>query len=448
MAPSPIGFEKERNRVTLPRIWAGIKRRLSSPFVWGTGLLIGVAALIWWIIDANPVRTELSQAGFQVVEPDMHFGLAVDTLQWTTDTIQSGQTLSDILTSAGLSHQRNHETALVAAELFPLTALRAGRLYHLLDDPDTEGQDWFVYEPNAYEYVRVDLQGGGKSERVAYPVEVRESTAGGRIETSLWNAMVGNGYSFELTDKMEDALQWSVDFYHVQVGEKFRLLYERDFIEDEQAGLGRVLAANYETDTKDFYAFWFESDIDTLTGYYDCEGRPMKASFLKSPVRYSRISSSYNLRRFHPILRRTRPHYGTDYAAPYGTPIRAVANGTVTHASRTRGNGNYVKIKHNQAITTQYLHMQGFAPGIRAGTRVSQGEIIGYVGSTGLATGPHVCFRFWKDGKQIDHTKLEFPPAAPLPDSLLPAFFSQRDEYLQSLDRVILPELDTTEVAP
>ncbi|MEM8583011.1 MAG: peptidoglycan DD-metalloendopeptidase family protein [Bacteroidota bacterium] len=434
--------------MTSPKLWAGIKRRLSSPFVWGTAILMCLAALIWWAAGQSGPPAELNQTGFQLVEPDMHFGLAIDTLDWSTDTIQSGQTLSDILTSAGLDHNQNYETAQVAASLFPLTALRAGRPYHLLDDPDTEGQDWLIYEPNAYEYVRLDLQGGNRSDRVAYPVEVRQDVAGGRIESSLWNAMVGNGYSYSLTDKMEDALQWSVDFYHVQVDEKFRLLYERDFIEDREAGLGKVLAANYETDTKDYYAFWFESEIDTLSGYYDCEGRPMKASFLKSPVRYSRISSSYNLRRFHPILRRTRPHYGTDYAAPYGTPIRAVANGTVTHASRTRGNGNYVKIKHNQAISTQYLHMQGFASGIRAGARVNQGDIIGYVGSTGLATGPHVCFRFWKDGKQIDHTKLEFPPAAPLPDSLLPAFFSQRDQYLDRLDQVIVPEADTTGVAP
>lgn len=419
-------------------------RRLSSPFVWGTGILIGLAALIWWLVDLSPEKVVLETDGFKIVEPTIKFGLAIDTLSWTTDTIQNGQTLSDILTSAGLNGQQNHETSLVASQLFPLTALRAGRLYHLLDDPDTEGADWMVYEPNPYEYVRLDLQGGDRSERVSYPVEVRQDVAGGRIESSLWNAMVGNGYSFELTDKMEDALQWSVDFYHVQVGEEFRLLYEKDFIEDEQAGLGKVLAANYETDTKDYYAFWFESDVDTLSGYYDCEGRPMKSSFLKSPVRYSRISSSYNLRRFHPILRRTRPHYGTDYAAPYGTPIRAVANGTVTHASRTRGNGNYVKIKHNKAISTQYLHMQKFASGIRAGSRVNQGDIIGYVGSTGLATGPHVCFRFWKDGKQIDHTKLEFPPAKPLPDSLLSTFFAQRDVYLDKLGKVIVPEADST----
>ncbi|MEM7571894.1 MAG: peptidoglycan DD-metalloendopeptidase family protein [Bacteroidota bacterium] len=428
--------------MTVPSIWAQLRRRLKPVHGWAALAIFAVAFSAFLFLQSSNAgpSAELSEQAFPLVEPELHFGLAVDTLAWTTDTIQSGQTLSDLLTSAGLSGQENFNVSQVAAELFPLTALRAGRLYHLLDDADTEGPDWFVYQPNVYEYVRLDLQGGTASERVELPVTVEIDQAGGRIESSLWNAMVGNGHSFELTDKMEDALQWSVDFYHVQAGEEFRLLYQRDYIEGEEAGLGRVLAANYETGSKDFYAFWYDSPNGEQDGYYDCEGHPMKSTFLKSPVRYSRISSSYNLRRFHPVLRRTRPHYGTDYAAPYGTPIQAVSDGTISKAAYTRGNGNYVKIRHNQQISTQYLHMQRFAEGIRPGVHVSQGDVIGYVGSTGLATGPHVCFRFWKDGKQIDHTKLEFPPAEPLPDSLLPEFFALRDAYLEELIPIQIPD--------
>ncbi|MDP4821323.1 MAG: M23 family metallopeptidase, partial [Saprospiraceae bacterium] len=166
----------------------------------------------------------------------------------------------------------------------------------------------------------------------------------------------------------------------------------------------------------------------------DMEGRPMKKSFLKSPVQHSRISSFYNLNRFHPILKRRRPHYGTDYAAPHGTPIRAVGSGVISQASYTSGNGNFVKIKHRDNIETQYLHMSKFAKGIKPGAQVDQGDIIGYVGSTGLATGPHVCFRFWKDGKQINHLNLTFPPADPLPESEMPTFLQQRDKYLSLMN--------------
>lgn len=164
----------------------------------------------------------------------------------------------------------------------------------------------------------------------------------------------------------------------------------------------------------------------------------MNKGFLKAPVKASRISSYYNLNRFHPILKRRRPHLGTDYAAPHGTPIQAVGDGVVSIASYTNGNGNYVKIKHDDTYQTQYLHMSGFADGIRAGSHVKQGQTIGYVGSTGLATGPHVCFRFWKNGRQVNHLRLNFPPPEPLPESELAKFNEQRDVYLKQLDEIVI----------
>ena len=162
----------------------------------------------------------------------------------------------------------------------------------------------------------------------------------------------------------------------------------------------------------------------------------MKRAFLKAPVRYRRISSRYNPRRFHPVLKRYKGHYGTDYAADPGTKIMAVADGVVTKASYTKNNGNYVKIRHDKTYETQYLHMQGFARGIKSGTRVSQGDVIGYVGSTGLATGPHVCFRFWKNGKQVDHLRENLPPPEPMPDEELPAFYKVRDDVMPQLEDI------------
>ena len=266
-----------------------------------------------------------------------------------------------------------------------------------------------------------------------------QKVSAGSIESSLWNAMVDNGMSFELTARMEDALQWSIDFHHLQKGDQFKLVYDENYIEGKPVGVGQVHAAYYKNFDNEYYAIYYPEGKHQ--GYYDLEGRPMKAFFLKAPVKYSRISSYYNLNRFHPILKRRRPHFGTDYAAPYGTPIYAVGNGVVTKASYTKGNGNFVKIKHDKVYETQYLHMQSFAKGISSGVHVKQGQVIGYVGSTGLATGPHVCFRFWKNGKQVNHLRLNFPPPEPIPESEIPEFKKIRDEFLAQLDAIEIKPL-------
>jgi murein DD-endopeptidase MepM/ murein hydrolase activator NlpD len=249
--------------------------------------------------------------------------------------------------------------------------------------------------------------------------------------------MVDRGYSYELTAKMEQALKWSIDFHHLQKDDEFRLVYEQDYVEGKAVAVGNVMAAQYTTADTVFHSIYFDNGAESKeTGYYDLAGKPMNAGFLKAPVEYARISSYYSLNRLHPILKYRRPHYGTDYAAPYGTPIIAVGNGTVSNASYTGGNGNYVKIRHNETYETQYLHMQKIAAGIRPGVAVRQGQVIGYVGSTGLATGPHVCFRFWKNGQQVNHLKMDLPPAKPLPDSLMGKFVAIRDLYLPQLQGI------------
>ena len=349
-----------------------------------------------------------------------------------------------MLGALGLDNRQSYDLSNTFNELFDVRGLRSGKTYDILDDPDTEGPDYLVYQPSIYEYVKLDLTGGPGSERVTLPVDTTTQVAGGTISSNLWNAMTGNGMSWALTDRMEDALQWSVDFHHVQPGDGFQLVYEDRMVEGQvKASPGRVLAARYSSAGEDVYAFWFESPDTTRSGYFGLNGEPMKSTFLKSPVRFSRVSSAFNLKRFHPVLKRRRPHLGTDYAAPYGTPILSVADGVIIERTRRGGNGNFVKVKHSEKYTTQYLHMQKFAKGQRVGTRVKQGEVIGYVGSTGLATGPHTCFRFWENGRQIDHTKLKFPPARSMPDTLMPGFVALRDAYLAQLNEVGEPQQDT-----
>ncbi|PPK84345.1 murein DD-endopeptidase MepM/ murein hydrolase activator NlpD [Neolewinella xylanilytica] len=398
------------------------------------------STIIGGLVAASPPPPKTSKQPllkpFPIIEPTVRYGVALDTFSVDMDTIQYGQTLSDILLATGMQPVSALAASNKFNEMLDVRNLRAGLTYQLLDDPDTEGPDYLIYSPSVYRYLKLDLQGAGQDEYVDLPIRIEEGLAAGKIESSLWNAMVDSGHSFALTDKMEDALQWSVDFYHVQKGDAFQLVYEQEYVAGTEAGFGRVKAARYSTGGKDIYAFYFVSQDSSQQGYFGLDGQPMKSLFLKAPVRYSRISSRYNLTRFHPVQRRVKPHLGTDYAAPYGTPIVAVADGTISKSGRTGGNGIYVKIRHDKRYATQYLHMQKRAPGMVVGKRVSQGDVIGYVGSTGLATGPHVCFRFWDNGRQVDHTRMDFQDAEPMPDEYLPEFFELRDTYLAQLNSV------------
>lgn len=381
------------------------------------------------------------------VVPTMKYGFAVDTFQVFIDEIRSGTFLGDILQKHNVPYIDVDRLVKNAKDVFDVRHFKAGKDYTVLTKDSTQRADYFIYEPNVYEYVVFHLKDSLQVERVKREMTTELKTASGYVQSSLWKTMTSQGLSFELTDKMEDALQWSIDFHHLQKGDEFKLVYDQNYIEGEEVGVGRVHAAYYKNaGQNEYYAIYFETEKDE--GYYDLTGKPMKTSFLKAPVKASRISSYYNLNRLHPILKYRRPHYGTDYAAPYGTPIMAVGDGVILNASYTSGNGNYVKIKHDDNIQTQYLHMQKFASGIRPGVHVKQGQTIGYVGSTGLATGPHVCFRFWKGGKQINHLRLSFPPAEPLPDKDLPAFHATKDSFLEMLSGIQMPlisGLETTD---
>ncbi len=380
---------------------------------------------------ANP---NLTLSAFPVIVPQQAYGFALDTFHVTRDTIRSGSYLGKILNEHKMDYLAIETLAENSKPVFDVRNIRLGRPYVVLNKDTSTCADYLIYEPSVFEYVIFQLKDSLKVERIERKITTESSTTYGQVESSLWASMSAQGNDPALIDKMEDALQWSIDFYRIQPGDQYKLVYDRQFVEGEEVGPGRVKVAYYRTLDKEFYAIYY--DKNELSGYYDQEGRPMNKGFLKSPIKAGRISSRYNLRRFHPILKRTRPHYGTDYAAPTGTPIYAVGSGVITHAAYTKGNGNYVKIRHDKTYQTQYLHMSRFAQGIRPGVHVKQGEVIGYVGSTGLATGPHVCFRFWKNGKQVNHLMLDFPPPAPLPDYLLPEFAVHRDSLLEQLNAI------------
>ncbi len=403
--------------------------------------IISLVIIVTFFSFSSALQTQHSQqkadsalelGAFPITIPNIKYGFALDTFMVSEGIIKENQFLADIL----LKHKVDYVNIdkLARNDTFDVRQLRFGKPFTILSRDTSQSADYFIYEPSVYEYVVFSLKDSLDVYRVRRPITNSVNKASGIIESSLWNTMIDNGLSYELTAKLEDALQWSIDFHHLQKNDRFKVVYDEKSIEGNTVGVGKVHAAYYKNLNNEYYAIYYENGEHV--GYYDKEGHPMKRTFLKAPVKYSRISSRYNRRRFHPILRRVRPHLGTDYAAPYGTPIYAVGNGVVTHAGYTKGNGRYVKIKHDKTYQTQYLHMQGFAKDIRSGAHVKQGQVIGYVGSTGLATGPHVCFRFWKNGKQVNHLNITFPPAKPLPEEELPKFFEIRDKYLSELEGI------------
>ena len=355
------------------------------------------------------------------------------------DRIPENSFLSSLLAGQGIPYSDVYSLVENIKDEFDVRQIRSGKKCAYVTDDLCGAPSYFVYEPSRLEYYIFDLK-EKKVSKINRPVKKQVKTASGVVEGSLWASMDKHGYSWALIERMENALAWSLDFYNIQNGDEYKLIYEEIIVDGEVVGVGDMLGAYYKNYSNEYYAIHYENE--NYSGFYDQEGRPTKRTFLKSPVKYSRISSSYTPRRFHPVLKRYKAHLGTDYAAPTGTPIYAVANGVVTKASYTRGNGKYVKIKHDKTYQTQYLHMNGFAKGIRSGVHVKQGQVIGYVGQTGLATGPHVCFRFWKNGRQVNHRRLNFPPAEPLPQSELSQYECQRDFVKDLLDGIDIPRVE------
>ncbi len=402
-----------------------------------SGLLFALAATIVLLThpDLSLGNGAASLAGEPVMkQPNLKYGFDLDRYEVEEGTIKPNQVLSEMLSEYGISMAEVSKLSGAAAGVFPTNKLLAGKSYTIFLDPNTQKAQYFVYEPNAYSYVVYDLTGETNVYKVDRKVDIVQRQIVGSLKTNLWDAMDELNAPAVLAMKMEEALRNSSDFFRAQKGEQFKLLYTEKWVEGKLVGIGEVQAAYANFGGEDAYSFWFQSEDKEVEGYYDENARPMKKAFLKAPVEFTRISSRFNLNRFHPVLKRVKAHLGTDYAAPQGTPIMAIADGVVLEATRSGGNGIYVKVKHDAVYTSQYLHMCRHAQGIRPGVHVKQGQVIGYVGSTGLATGPHVCFRFWKNGQQVDFLQEKLPRPQPMTGPHVEAFFQVRDSLKQLLD--------------
>jgi murein DD-endopeptidase MepM/ murein hydrolase activator NlpD len=415
----------------VPRKWViagsvALSAGLLTPLILPENRFTASAALSGISLDALPI-----------VPTNLRWNLAMDEFHLQADKLQSGDVLGKILHQKGLSPQETMQLVELAQTAgFSINNMRVGKELHFLTPKNgAKRAQFMVYEPSPYEFVVFNLTAPFQVEVVKRPVTTVTVAASGVLESSFWQALTDNGLSDELADGMIDILASSVDFYHQKQGDRFKVVYEQHIVEGQPVGTGRIKAAMYERDGKESYAFYFDQP-NLSCKYYDAEGRPARKAFLKSPLKVSRISSRFNMNRLHPILGYHKAHLGTDYAAPYGTPILAVADGVVEEATRRGGNGIFVKVRHDKTYSTQYLHMQGFAKGIRAGSRVLQGQTIGYVGSTGLATGPHVCFRFWKNGQQVDHLRLNLPSPEPIKGKDLELFMQTTQSLREQINSV------------
>lgn len=364
------------------------------------------------------------------------FGFNLDSFTVVTGKIKKNEFLSQILTKHNVDYQQIDKLAKRSVDTFDVRNLNYNKAYTILKKPQDsiELTQYFIYEPNDFGYVVFDLTDSTNVSHIKREINTRLKEAAGTIEGSLYMTMLENELNPELCYKLADVYAWTIDFYRINKGDQFKVIYEEQVVDGKAVGIGDIKACWFNHDEQDYYAFEFEQD--NLMDFYDEDGKSLRKQFLKAPLKFSRISSRFSKNRYHPVQKRNKPHLGTDYAAPTGTPIRSVGDGKVIEKKYKKYNGNYVKIRHNGTYTTQYLHMSKFPKDLKVGDYVKQGDIIGYVGSTGLATGPHLCFRFWKNGAQVDPFKQKLPPSKPVKEELMDDFKIVMDEWRPKLDAI------------
>src|SRR5688572_16610003 len=380
----------------------------------------------------------ITRAPIEIKAPNLVYGMVVDNYTVIEDKIKRNEVLGDILSSYNVPANIIHQISKLSRNVFDVRKIAPNKKYTLICGQDSlKTAKAFVYEPNLTEYIVFRFEDTLWVDVCKRDVIITEKSIAGEIKSNLSQTIEELGISHELTNRFVDVFGWQVDFQRLQKGDKFKLIYEEAQVEGVSVGIKQINAIYFEHYGHPYYAFPF--DQGEGQDYFDEEGKSLRKALLKYPIEFTRISSRYTMSRFHPVQKRWKAHLGTDFAAPKGTPIRAVGDGLVQEAHYKSNNGNYVKIRHNGTYTTQYLHMSRIADGVRAGTRVRQGQTIGYVGSTGLATGPHLCYRFWRNGVQVDALKVELPPSQPVKKDYLDAFESVKVELTKKLEVIPFP---------
>jgi murein DD-endopeptidase MepM/ murein hydrolase activator NlpD len=359
------------------------------------------------------------------------YGIISELIVASENNLAKGENYHQIFRKMGLSQSVTSHIIREGKEF--LNGFTHGDIYHTYTN--TFNPQEFLYlvlEKDPVNYVVVNLTDDVELYEGQKELTIKRKVIEGEIKTSFLHSLKGNDLHPELLEKLSEIYQWQIDFYRLIKGDNFKFVIEEKYAGDSLVFTPEIAGAYFNHNGNEFYAIQY--DNHSVPGYYDLEGKNVKKAFLKAPLDYSVVSSPYSEERLHPVLKVNKPHYGTDYAAPEGTPIRTIADGVITEAGFAGGNGNYVRVKHDDTYETQYLHMSRIEKGMIPGKRIKQGDIIGFVGSTGLATGPHLCFRFWKNGIQVDPASEKMPSNYVLPVELMKSFIPKRNMILDLLE--------------
>lgn len=367
-----------------------------------------------------------------LLEPEYRWGICIDDYDIIDGVIEKNQMLSEILNERGINPVQINDIERKSESTFSVRKLRVGKNYHLLLTRDSLSKiDYFIYDISPVDYVVYSFCDSVHSFLGAIPTDTIVKSISSSIDYSLWNSMIDNNASPELAGFLSDVYSWTIDFFGIQPKDSFFVCYQEVYADSVAVGLGSILASNFITGGSDHYAFYYKYNNDRGE-YFDEKGNSLRRAFLKAPLEYRRISSTFSNARVHPVTKIVRAHHGVDYAAPSGTPVYSVGDGVVVaRAWDSKGGGNYIKIKHNGTYTTEYMHLRGFAKGISIGKSVSQGELIGYVGSTGISTGPHLDYRVFKDGMAINPLRMDLPAVDPIVESDMPAYLTSVKDYMK-----------------
>ena len=393
-----------------------------------------LSILVWGWIEFSDQRAENHDRIRQ--EPNINsFGFFSDSLEHQTYSVSKNETLSDILLKHGVPGREIMQIVNNAKEVLDVRKIVAGNFYHTFTNGDSLNTlVYFVYEKSPRHFVVFDLRDSINVYESEKEVIVRENQKSAVIDQSLYVSLMNADAMPELAIKLSQIFAWQIDFYHLQKGDNFKVIYDELYVDNKFFAIGKIKAAFFSHRGKDFYAIPFTQD--SVSQYFDEEGNSLRKAFLMAPLEFSRISSRYSKSRFHPVLKTRRPHLGVDYAAPVGTPIRTTGDGMVADIGYNEGSGRFIKIRHNSVYTTMYLHLSRYAKGIKKGAKVQQGHVIGYVGSTGLSTGPHLDYRFYVNGSPVDPLKVEMPPSHPVKEELRAEYEVQRDSVMKLLNKV------------
>ncbi len=371
-----------------------------------------------------------------VIPKNLYLDIEIDSLSREVYSLKKGENLGSILRKFDVNADIIEKLRFKSKDVFDITKLKAGNQYSILTDLNSGFAKYMVYEKSKRDHVIFNLGDSINVYNYEKEISLKPAYAGAEIKSSLWNAINQNGYRLELSDRLSEIYAWQIDFFGIAKGDNFKVYYDQTYIDDSvKVEIAEIKGAIFRHHGKDYYAIPFVQD--SIVEYFDENGENLRKAFLKAPLKYSRISSTFSNARRHPILKIVRPHHGVDYAAPTGTPVRTIGDGVVTKkAYQAGGAGYYVKVKHNSSYETTYMHLSKFASGLKEGSRVSQGEVIGYVGNSGGSTGPHLDFRVHFQGKPINPLKMESPKAEPVSPALRDSFNVVKDRIIEELKKI------------